>query len=211
MVRSATINGTGSDFAKLQSPITIDVQDIPGFQNPKLNSFFETWRPSEAALAGLFAFTLSSIPPSNTSWNDELRAVPVDFNAPFLFKENMTYFKVSIAQTGYGYDVSATTVRLSLTVLCFYCLVDAGYILFLLVTGTASTAWDSAVEFLLLALQSRPAPHLGFTSVGAETMATLKEPVGIRVNHDNDLELVFKNDPHREQKKLRKLERNKAY
>lgn len=211
MVRSTPVNETGADFAEVQQPITIDVKGISDFHNPKLNSLFDRMRPSETALAGLFAFALSGIPRSDTSWNAQLSASSPDIDSPFVFNENMAYFKVNIAQTGYGYDSSPTTVRLSLAVLCFYCLVDIGYILFLLVTGTASTAWDSAVEFLLLALQSRPAHHLGFTSVGAETMATLKEPVGIRVNHDNDLELIFMNDPHLEKKKLRKLERNKAY
>lgn len=89
------------------------------------------------------------------------------------------------------------------------------HLVYILTTGTTSTAWDSALELLVLALQSRRPQHLANTSVGVEKMATFRELVGIRANLDDELEFVFANDrdvlKDVRNGKLQKVVRNKAY
>jgi hypothetical protein len=63
-----------------------------------------------------------------------------------------------------------------------------------LITGATSTAWNSAIELVLLALQSKPHEHLGHTSSGIDSIQTLTESVDIRINQQNELELVFAHD-----------------
>jgi hypothetical protein len=77
--------------------------------------------------------------------------------------------------------------------------------------GAASTAWNSGVELIALALQSKRPDHLGHVGAGIDSMRTLGEGVGIRVNKDDQVELVFANDRDFETRGLRKLQRNAEY
>ncbi|KAF2265354.1 hypothetical protein CC78DRAFT_600093 [Lojkania enalia] len=122
---------------------------------------------------------------------------------------NSTGVRVDSFLAGYGYSMSSVWDKLSIAVLGIYSISVIAYILFLIITSTTSTAWDSAIELLMLALRSRQPWHLSHVSVGVETMQTFREPVGIRVNQDEDLELVFENDSSAV--KLRHVEPNKAY
>lgn len=112
---------------------------------------------------------------------------------------------------GFGYGTRSTSIYLSMVVLSFYCLVTVIYVLYIWITGTASTAWNSGIELVALALQSRKPDHLGHTGVGINSTRTYAEGVGVRVNKNDELELVFAHDRHFETSGLRKLTRNREY
>ncbi|KAF2111330.1 hypothetical protein BDV96DRAFT_649895 [Lophiotrema nucula] len=133
---------------------------------------------------------------------------PIDFKVT---QNDCDSIHTVIREAGFGYDITGTPVILALTVLGLYCVFVLGHLIDVLLRGRTSNALDSPAELVTLALQSRYPEHLGHTSVGIETMATLREPVGIRVNEEERLELVFKNDAGQEGRELRKVEPNKAY
>jgi hypothetical protein len=130
---------------------------------------------------------------------------------PNIDTKDFTAFRFISTQYGFGYGTRSTSVYLSITVLLLYCVVTITYMLYTFVTGLASTAWNSGVELIALALQSKQPDHLGHTGVGIDSLKTLGESVGIRVNTDNEVELVFAHDRDFETRGLRKLERNAAY
>ena len=81
----------------------------------------------------------------------------------------------------------------------------------MLFTGSSSTAWNSSIELVALALQSNRPDHLGNVSVGIDNLSTPNEGVGIRANEDNELELVFAHDRDIGSRGLRKVQTNKEY
>lgn len=111
----------------------------------------------------------------------------------------------------YGYNSNLASVRLSLAVILAYCIITATYLCYFLITGTTSTAWNSAIELVALAWQSKKPDHPGRIGVGIDSVETFKQGVGIRVNKDDELELVFANDRDLETRGLRKIERNMVY
>ncbi|KAF2271038.1 hypothetical protein CC78DRAFT_573414 [Lojkania enalia] len=119
--------------------------------------------------------------------------------------------KTELHVSGYGYGITSTPIILSLLVVFLYCTLVLGYLLTVLIRGTTSAALDSPAELVALALQSRHPQHLGNTSTGIEAMATFRAPVGIRVNTEERLELVFKDDSRPGGSFLTKVEANKAY
>lgn len=125
--------------------------------------------------------------------------------------EDYTPYKFVTTQYGYGYGMQSTSVYLSITVLLLYCVIVTGYMLYTFATGSASTAWTSGVEILALALQSRRPDHLGHIGVGIDSGKTLGEGVGIRVNADNEVELVFAHDRDLNTRRLQKVQQNKEY
>jgi hypothetical protein len=92
-----------------------------------------------------------------------------------------------------------------------YCIVTAANIVYTLATGSTSTAWNSGIELLAFALQSRKPGHLGDTGVGIDSIKSFKEGIGIRFNQEDELELVFAHDCNINKRGLRKLERNVEY
>jgi hypothetical protein len=114
-------------------------------------------------------------------------------------------------QYGYGYASRSTSVYLSMTVMLVYCVIAISYVSYTLVTGSTSTAWNSGAELVALALQSRKPGHLGHTGVGIDSIKTYSEGVGIRVNTENELELVFVRDRDFDKAGLQKLEKRTAY
>jgi hypothetical protein len=123
---------------------------------------------------------------------------------------NSTTFEFTATRYGYGYATTSTSIILSVAVVSTYCIVTILYLAYILITGSTSTAWNSAIELVALALQSRRPDHLGYTSVGISSLETFNQSVGIRVNND-ELELVFAHDRDVDTRGLRKIERNKAY
>ena len=95
---------------------------------------------------------------------------------------------------GFSYGATTTYVLLSIAVITSYCLVTIAYVLYILVSGSVSTAWNSAIELVACALQSKRPGHLGHTSVGINSLEAMRQNVGIRVNAEEELELVFAND-----------------
>jgi len=131
-----------------------------------------------------------------------------------------TFFRIDEMIEGYGYGSTETFTLLSLAVIICYCAITLSYMAFLMVTGHTSTAWSSATEFVVLALQSPPADDVKNVSVGIDTMNMFRRSVGIRVRTEIDeyserveekLELVFADEKDVEKRALRKIVRNKAY
>jgi hypothetical protein len=122
-----------------------------------------------------------------------------------------TAFKYTYTVNGYGYGNKSISVWLAMAVVMVYCMVSVTYIAYILITGSTSTAWNSGIELVSLALQSRKPDHLGNSGVGIDSIKTFQEGVGIRVNRDDELELVFAHDHNIDKRGLRKLERNIEY
>jgi hypothetical protein len=124
---------------------------------------------------------------------------------------NKSVFERRSTLYAYGYTTNSTSVRLALAVILAYCIVTIAFLIYILVTGYTSTAWNSAIELVALALQSRKPEYPGHTAVGIDSLHTLNQGVGIRVNKDDELELVFASDRDLDSKGLRKIERNVVY
>lgn len=92
---------------------------------------------------------------------------------------------------GYGYDLSSVTTKLSLAVVMIYLSATLAFIIYTLITGQTSLSWDSVAELVALALNSRRPETLQNTSVGINTLATFRQPVNVRVNDKQSLEIVF--------------------
>lgn len=124
---------------------------------------------------------------------------------------NLTQLIVHGYAQGYGYNRLEIPVQLSLVILITYCLVVFVYIIFTLITGQTASSWDSVSELLLLGVQSKTPSHLNGTSVGIDTLATFREPISIRVNESDSVELVFNNDTSLKKRHLRNVVPNMAY
>jgi len=122
-------------------------------------------------------FDFVELATNNTAWSNPGDLTKVEFRS---------------FTRGYGYDLSETAVKLSLSVIVFYIAVVLGYLLYTIVTGIVASSWDSVAELVILAINSqRPAGLLKNTSVGVDTLNTYRQPVSIRINHHDSLELVL--------------------
>ncbi|KAF2106647.1 hypothetical protein BDV96DRAFT_328299 [Lophiotrema nucula] len=177
--------------------------------------------PSELYLATIVAKAVAST--YNTTWEvpyicsgpyaifadcQQGETCPLELDIASTSCDNL---KTEVRVSGYGYGITGATVILSLLVLFLYCTLVLAYLVTVLIRGETSTALDSPAELVALALQSKHPKHLGNTSVGIETMATFRAPVGIRVNTEDGFELVFKDDSRPDSSVLTKVESNKAY
>lgn len=122
-----------------------------------------------------------------------------------------TDFEFRATQYGYGYDTSPISVRLSMAVITIYCMVTVTYLLYILTVGYTSTSWSTAIELILLALQSKRPEGLNNVSAGADSMLTYQKAVGVRVNEKHELALVFPNEPDTKLGRMRKVVPNKFY
>lgn len=134
------------------------------------------------SFAAILVRTLSEI------YDADLVSDPVNWyssfseGSPLYSDDGATWVHVQWMKQGYGYNTSSTGVRLSLVVLGIYCLTATCRVVQLLVSGITSTAWNSAIELLVLASRS-PRPrweNLEHTSVGIDTMQSFRGPVGTR-------------------------------
>lgn len=159
-----------------------------------------------AGLAGAFALGLSQVP------TNVLKLESYATRTALKLAKNNFNVTTKYTKYGYGYSEDSTAIRLSLAVISGYCLVTVAYIVYVLITGHASTAWNSAVEVVALALQSKTPdyPNQGHTAAGIDSLATLRQNVGIRVNTNNELELVFANDRNIDRAELKMIERDRA-
>jgi hypothetical protein len=153
----------------------------------------------EIDLASAFALAISEIPSTTRDWSNRTDI------------DRLDHFKLTFTRYGYGYSTDSTNVRLAMAVIAVYAVITVLYILYILSTGITSTAWHSAIELVALALQSKKPDNLGHTSVGIDCLDTFTRSVGIRVNSDNELELVFAGDQDVEKRGLRQIEKNQAY
>jgi hypothetical protein len=160
--------------------------------------------PYAIELAAAFALAISNIPAKNVSI---LTFSKPEDDRP---KGNLTLTS-QITWYGHGYCNDANSVRLSLAVILAYCTITVAYLIYILITGSTSTAWNAAIEIVALALQSRKPEYPGHMAVGIDSLDTFNQGVGIRVNGDNELELVFASDRDIETRGLNKIIKNKVY
>jgi hypothetical protein len=85
------------------------------------------------------------------------------------------------------------------------------YLLYILTVGYTSTSRSTAIELILLALQSKRPEGLKNVSAGADSMLTYQKAVGVRVNEKHELALVFPNEPDTKLGRMRKVVPNKFY
>jgi hypothetical protein len=206
-------------------PITLD---LTGANSIHSATFVRVMASIGVPIAAAFAMMLSKVPlqhleanrtlfdtsDSNTTYDENsLRDHQKLFSTsptPNLSSNEAT-LNFSAIQYGYGYASRSTSVYLSMTVMIVYCVIAISYIFYMIVTGSTSTAWNSGAELVALALQSRKPDYLGHTGVGIDSIKTYGEGVGIRVNTENELELVFARDRDFDEAGLQKLERRVAY
>lgn len=62
-------------------------------------------------------------------------------------------FRYIMKEFGFDYEARSTSVYLSIAVSLLYCTMLSGYVLYILVTGSVSTAWTSGVQLVILALR----------------------------------------------------------
>lgn len=124
---------------------------------------------------------------------------------------NITTFRYTMVYYGFGYGTRSTSIYLAMAVMIIYCILTVSYMAYTIATGRSSTAWSLGIELVTLALQSRRHDHLGHVSVGIDSINTLAEPVGNRVNSQNELELVSAHDRDLGTRDLRKIATNKEY
>ena len=192
-VKNITLNVTG-----------IDMLRDPAFGIPPDLMMLPAGYPAPVDLAVAFALAISDLP--------SFHNVSYMYGNP-RFNTSTAYGTFERRRTwyAYGYCTDSTSVRLSLAVILAYCIITSAYLLYILVTGSTSTAWNSAIELVALALQSRKPDYTGRIAVGIDTLDTFNQGVGIRVNNDNELELVFASDRDIDSRGLRRIEKNHVY
>ncbi|KAH6845923.1 hypothetical protein BKA58DRAFT_415416 [Alternaria rosae] len=187
VVRTGSLSNSGHGLPKTTRPISADFGSITGLSNPSFGAMLSKGSQSDSTrLAAALATVFSEIP-----WKEQIQSASGH--------EPYTVFEIVLTRLGYGYEMSSTPTRLSLAVVMAYCMFAVGYITYMLSSGHTSTAWSSATEIIVLAMQSKRSEHLRH------------EPVGIRVNDHNHLELVFKHDESNRLRELRRVRLNKAY
>jgi len=189
----------GFDRPKYDLPIALNISRVPYFNSPDFTNLFlggPMIVPPEPKIAFIFAKMLARYE------QYRLSSGPDAYSTPYLFE---------IKQQGFGFEASSTAAQLSLTVMTAYCLLVFAYLTYILITGLTSAAWNSALELVVLALQSKTPYHLGYWSVGIDTLKTYQQPVGIRVNSNDEAELIFAHDNDVCSRGLRKVVPNKAY
>ena len=200
IARTSRIPDAGFKKVSHGDPIWMDVTGRPSFNHFNFTRMFPLREsgPSEHILAAIFAIALADVP--------DARSLVVEGTI-----EDPDAFIFRLIQYGYGYDTSSTSVRLSMVVIILYCLVTVFYLLYILTAGYTSTAWSSATELVLLALQSKRPRNLGHISVGANSMETFRKAVGVRVSNSDKLELVFQGNEESDLTARRRVVPNKAY
>ncbi|KAJ4315981.1 hypothetical protein N0V94_005673 [Neodidymelliopsis sp. IMI 364377] len=191
-------------------PITLNLTGVDELEGANFQGRAYAANPNKnAQLSIIFATVIANM---NTSlvFPDPAGGLNRE-RAPDRDSSNSTELTYTFTRWGYGYNTWSTSIQLSIAVITAYCIVTLAYISYILTTGSTSTAWNSAIELVALALQSRKPDCLGHVGVGLDSLETFKEGVGIRVNNDNELELVFAHDREFVAGNLRKIERNKEY
>ncbi|RYN70878.1 hypothetical protein AA0117_g10086 [Alternaria alternata] len=199
VVRTGPLSRLGHDLPDDTRPIYADFNNITGLSDPELSvMLFKTLQGDSTRLATALATVFAEVP-----WRDQIQSA--SDNGPY------TVIKIALTRVGYGYETSSVSARLSLTVIMAYCIFAVKYIMYMLSSGHTSTAWSSATEIIVLAMQSKRSEHLRHVSAGVNCLATYQEPVGIRVNHRDHLELVFEHDQNNQLRSLRRARLDKAY
>lgn len=204
-VWTPALTAGGSEVSKDAQSITLDLTGTTWFGEP---SFFNLLRSADDVtnLVGVLVTVLSELPQATWSFRNVTQTSGNIFNVL-----DSSIIPLKVTSYGYGYDLAPMSVRLSLAVIGAYCVITILYMSYILMTGFTSTAWDSAAELVLLALQSKRPGHLGHTFVGISSMKTLQEGIGIRANDENELELVLAKNEGECEGELRMITHNQVY
>ncbi|KAH4153835.1 hypothetical protein HBI95_049920 [Parastagonospora nodorum] len=211
--RPVTLNVTHIDTIRRAGFHRQLLEAVPSLAGDGQHPFERSHMPF--SLGAIFALGISKIPAMEKHYSANASLFEqgelVWFPPPGVDPANTTMFKFTLTDYGYGYGTRSTSVYLAMTVISIYCVITIIYISYTIITGFSVTAWNSGIELVMLALQSKRPDYLGHTSVGIDSIKTFGESVGIRVNADDELELVFAHDRDFEKRGLRKIERNKEY
>jgi hypothetical protein len=158
--------------------ISFDTTNIKSIHSAELSKYVSG--APFTALATAFALALSDLPSRQSGTEDGLT-------------QNSTV-EIQKAWYAYGYCADTTSIRLSLAVIMAYCVITAAYIVYILATGSNSTAWNSAIELVTHALLSKKPNYDGRMAVGIDSLNKFNQGVVIRVNKGNKVELVFAGD-----------------
>jgi hypothetical protein len=199
VVRTGPLSKSSHGLPENTRPIYADLNNITGLSTPEFSAMLsETLQGDSTRLAAALATVFAEVP-----WKEQIQSASGD--------EPYTVIKIALSRVGYGYETSSVSARLSLTVIMVYCIFAVGNITYMLSSGHTSTAWSSATEIIVLAMQSKRSNHLRHVSAGVNCLATYQEPVGIRVNDHDHLEIVFEHDQNNQLRGLRRARLNKAY
>jgi hypothetical protein len=181
---------------------------------------------SQLVLAMVWADALSQLPymqlekiRQDLVWGDRLKQTHswTENHDP---RGSWSHFTITDKIFGFGYGSTDTPSKLAVAVITAYCLISLLFVAYIITTGHTSIAWNSAMELIVLALQSKEPDGLGHVSVGLDSMDTFRRTVGIRVNTvpvgntgeiRERLKLVFEHDEDAEKRGLTKVVRNRAY
>jgi hypothetical protein len=181
---------------------------------------------SQLVLAMVWADALSQLPymqlekiRQDLVWGDRLKQTHswTENHDP---RGSWSHFTITDKIFGFGYGSTDTPSKLAVAVITAYCLISLLFVAYIITTGHTSIAWNSAMELIVLALQSKEPDSLGHVSVGLDSMETFRRTVGIRVNTvpvrntgetRERLELIFEHDKDAEKRGLTKVVRNRAY
>ena len=189
------------------------IPDVDGFQCDDGGS-------CQQLLANVLAVALAQLPVNfTTPVSSEVHWAqpPPQDNPLFYDSTDLTSnifpvpYNFTLTEYGYGYGARSTSIYLAMAVISTYCAITIAYIIYCIATGSVSNAWSSGIELFTLALQSRKPDHLGHTAVGMDSIRTFREGVGVRVNQDNELEIVFANDRDFGTRHLRRINENSEY
>ena len=190
-------------------PITMDFADATSWRSANFANYLFLNPGSDyltgftSGLAMALAVTLAKLPSLEsiaTNIMDGTQPLPTDNASKFTGVPNNQH------QLWFRLRTRPTSVYLAMTVILTWCIITVSYITYTIVTGSASTAWTSGIQLVTLALQSRKPDHMGHTSVGIDSIKTYSEGVGVRVNTDNELELIFERDRDFRTMNQRKIE-----
>jgi hypothetical protein len=140
--------------------LTLDVSKMDKIRNQEfIRNLFEINPLYVGALSELIVLAISAVP-SQGLWLEQ--QMPPDYD-----ERKMSRLRFTTVLWGYGYGNRSTSVWLAMAVIITHCVITVAYIAYILITGSTSTAWNSAIELVALALQSKRPDHLGNTGVGA--------------------------------------------
>lgn len=105
-------------------------------------------------------------------------------------KRNATEFVMRADAYGYAYSAYGASQIAQVMVLVVYIVLATAHFAYTVSTGWSFTAWDSAPELAVLALNSRQTGLTYNTGAGIGTVATFEKSVRIR-DRDGHLEMVF--------------------
>lgn len=100
-------------------------------------------------------------------------------------------FEIEYSFTGWIYSARETITRLAIAVMLAYIALVFGHIMYSAIAGVSSTAWDSAAEFVALAMNSSPTEVLQSTCAGIIGRQAIKTTVRVLLTTPGHLELVF--------------------